>query len=179
MEPHDCPACERLREETRARVACPAPALPILSTLAEMEQQVIDKMLNHEPPLLRAADVHAFRSILHPHTMLTARAGWVDGNTSYTSGAPYSSNAETRAQAERVVRGIFPLPPRKVLREEVDPGYASQSYRVNGRLQWRNGQSDMWADMSPCDIGDCILARPGCAAIFADLLANPYREEPQ
>lgn len=155
-----------------------APESPLLSELAEMEQRVIDGMLNHEPPLLRAADVHAFRALLHPHTMRVAREV-------FFTGVEWGMMQPDRRDEELVrkrAREAFPLPPRRVLREEPDPLYGASIL-----WRWRGGVLEIRRPSSPVNTSWCSLMESGQSypplpdriTLWADLLANPYREEPQ
>jgi hypothetical protein len=157
-----------------------SPSTPIQGALAEMEQQVIDQVLNHEPPLLRVADVHALRSILHPHTMRVAREVFMVG----VEWGMMQPDRPDEAIVERVARAAFPLPPRKVLREEPDPHGYGEWRVMGGALQWRDSGGKLaWTDPRDIPSSGPVTVEPVMTVdrclLVADLVANPYREEPQ
>ena len=134
--------------------------------------------LQPDPILARLeALIRELRPHIHPdqeeaitrHTMLVAREAYRLGILDRGGTIP----SETRMTI--LARERFPLPPRKVLREEPDPHVPSHSYRYSpfgGNivhfLYGLEQPSQCWPQPTP-----------ERAALWADLLANPWREEPQ
>jgi hypothetical protein len=113
--------------------------------------------------------------LLHEFAMKVARASEVN----YLHGI----RGYDKARCERDAALRYPLPPKRVLREELDPN--------GGEVLWRHGEDglaykrvheirDVWASLTGgIDHGRVFTPYPERIRLWADLLANPYREEAQ
>lgn len=140
----------------------------ILEELARLERELVEELFGENAPDI----VERALAKVHRHTMLVARAVFVWAQ----------SNAVGRSVAVLSAREIFPLPPRRVPREEPDPDNPTKTlYRCNeGTLEWLRYVGP-WEEMKESSIGAAIKnsETPGAvAALFASLYAEPYREEP-
>jgi hypothetical protein len=109
--------------------------------------------------------------------MRVARAVWADGfRSAHICGIEYSEPWSVEAARLR-----FPLPLRKVLREEPDPSYTHLFWRWNGdTLEFCRPLSPVntgWQGLTAS--GDSYAPEPARIRLWADLLANPWREEPR
>lgn len=141
----------------------------ILEELAELERGLVEELYGENAPNV----IERALAKVHRHTMLVARAvfRWA------------SINALDDDVAAQMARHSFPLPPRRVLREEPDPDPDSPLtfYCCNEGVLKRRRYVGPWEEMKESSIGAAIKnsETPGAvAALFAGLYAEPYREEP-
>jgi hypothetical protein len=133
----------------------------ILETLAEMEREFKRTVFGREDTLDRIT------STIHEYTMRVARevSVWRGGYA-----PPKLHHLE-----ERLARDVFPLPPKRVLREEPVPGSIKILYRVqDGVLQQSYPHLPGHWEVATVSPRDFALMRHAL-----DLHDNPYREEPQ
>ena len=132
----------------------------MIARLAELEAEVVESL---------GARTDRERDAIHRHTMLVAREGYMAGQM----------HGPDELGEESVRRGAalrFPLPPKKVLREEPDPDGCGWFYRWNpyngGGMQSRKDGEDVWR------YGIAYVPTPSRIALWVSLQAEPFKEVP-
>lgn len=121
---------------------------------------------------------------VHRHTMLVAREAHVELLTKWGWG-DFGIVCTPEEYRKQMAADAFPLPPKRVLREEPDPNA--------GEVLWRYGDDGLaykplrdsaaypskWTSLTGgIDSGRVFAPYPARIRLWADLLANPYREVP-
>jgi hypothetical protein len=136
-----------------------------------------------------------WEEVIREHLTRLAREVWADGCRHLPSGRPMHSGYAEGEGAEQIAataRRLFPLPPKRVLREgrvkdEDDLPVEPFLYRVNvegsGEVEWCDPREDamdtrkyVWR---PLNLSAAPAPNAARIRLWADLLARPYREEPQ
>lgn len=114
--------------------------------------------------------------------MRVARVVWTDGVNHLSDGSPVRLYREPAfyEEAGMVARHRFPLPPKRVLREEPDP------HQTGLRWRWNNGLLEVCDETSRHQVWCiCVNAlhtpahRPNASVCGQAFSPSPYREEPQ
>lgn len=138
--------------------------MSILERLAELEVALFDDLMLHDTS----------RERLHRYTMLVAQEAWADGHRTDADGEVAMNDLYTREKCQERARIRFPLPPKSVLREVLDP-HANLSWRWNERgLEYcsHNGPDEEWRAVTDTSrVFDPTRAR---VRLWAELLAHPH-----
>lgn len=146
----------------------------VLERLAEMGRKLY---LELDDPS-RCSTSEAALAAIHRHTMLVARKVCLDNMREHAQqiGLGTLFNLES---ARMAANGRFPLPPKRVLREEPDPKGAGVMWRwLGSSLEYSSGDGRWFALVGSAG-GDRVFAPyPERIDLWHSLKHNPYREVP-
>jgi hypothetical protein len=134
----------------------------VLERIADMEE----RLLKHMPEGTPEQDDKA-EAAVHRFAMLVAQAVYVSTRL---------EDEPDQAWIEACAREVYPLPPKRVLREEPDP-HGNNRWRVfDNEVQWWSVVRGGWMTVGAHDSGPALTAER--AILIADLLREPSREVP-
>jgi hypothetical protein len=116
---------------------------------------------------------------LHTHTLLSIRAGYALAKMEDGAGS-LLGNEPQGIYCMRLANERFSPPPKRVLREETDPngGEVLWRYREPSGLEYRRIERGRWLSLTGGEGSRVFAPFPERIRLWADLLANPYREVP-
>lgn len=148
--------------------------MTILERIAELEKRLLKQMPEGTPE----QDAKAEEAI-HRFAMLVAQAALEVGVT-----WPRRFYFWDKEDREKAARQIFPLPPKRVLREEPDPNGGEVLWRWNEWLEFmpnaihNPAELKRWIRLTAPDCDRTFAPYPGRIDLWHSLKHNPYKEVP-
>lgn len=140
-----------------------------------MSTQTHERLKELEGELLGLVNVAspapAMRERIHRLVTLAARAAYALAKEE--DGVGYTDHVYAQMAAER-----FPLPPKRVLREEPDPNGGDVFWRWNLHLEYRPWNGNVWVSLVSDANMRVFAPYPERIDLWHSLKHDPYREVP-